>query len=128
MPTPKANANTYEFKYDGDFKSLDALTVLHSQINFVTVLKEIKDYRFPEVQLDIKIKGVIFRTFYFGYNVIAVDEDYGDIIAYGEFTYKWLYQSFTIDFTANFAIRNEEIRLVKLSYVDNNGQRDSKKF
>lgn len=58
MPTRKANANAYEFKYDGDFKSLDALTVLHSQINFVTVLKEIKDYRFPEVQLDIKIKGV----------------------------------------------------------------------
>jgi hypothetical protein len=56
MPTKKVNA--YEFKYEGDFKSLDALTVLHSQINFVTVLKEIKDHQFPEVKLDIKIKGV----------------------------------------------------------------------
>ncbi len=56
MAAKKTNA--YEFKYEGDFKSLDALTVLHSQINFVTALKEIKDYRFPEIQLDIKIKGV----------------------------------------------------------------------
>lgn len=56
MATKKVNA--YEFKYEGDFKSLDALTVLHSQINFVTVLKEIKDHQFPEVKLDIKIKGV----------------------------------------------------------------------
>lgn len=56
MATKRLNA--YEFKYEGDFKSLDALTVLHSQINFVTALKEIKDYRFPEIQLDIRIKGV----------------------------------------------------------------------
>lgn len=56
MPAKKVNA--YEFKYEGNFKSLDALTVLHSQLNFVTVLKEIKDHRFPEVKLDIKIKGV----------------------------------------------------------------------
>lgn len=56
MAAKKTNA--YEFKYEGNFKSLDALTVLHSQINFVTALKEIKDYRFPEIQLDIKIKGV----------------------------------------------------------------------
>lgn len=56
MPAKRVNA--YEFKYEGDFKSLDALTVLHSQINFVTVLKEIKDHKFPEVKLDINIKGV----------------------------------------------------------------------
>ena len=55
MAAKKVNA--YEFKYEGDFKSLDALTVLHSQINFVTVLKEIKDHQFPEVKLDIKIIG-----------------------------------------------------------------------
>ena len=56
MPIRKSNA--YEFKYEGNFKSLDALTVLHSQINFVTALKEIKDHKFPEIQLDIKIKGI----------------------------------------------------------------------
>lgn len=55
---PTRNSSTFEFKYEGNFKSLDALTVLHSQINFVTALKEIKDHQFPEIQLDIKIKGV----------------------------------------------------------------------
>jgi hypothetical protein len=56
MATRKTNS--FEFKYEGDFQSLDALTVLHSQINFVQVLKEIKDHQFPEVKLDVKIKGV----------------------------------------------------------------------
>jgi hypothetical protein len=59
---------------------------------------------------------------------LTIDEDYGDIIAYGEFTYKRLYQNFTITFTANIAVSEDGFRLVKLSYVDNSGQRDSKTF
>lgn len=49
--------NEYEFKYEGDFKGLDALTVLHTQLNFVTILREIKEYKYPEINLDIKIEG-----------------------------------------------------------------------
>ncbi|MGN7786806.1 hypothetical protein ACTJIJ_19895 [Niabella sp. 22666] len=55
---PKKKINAFEFKYEGQFNSLDALTVLHSQINFVTILKEIKDHKFPEINLSIDIKGV----------------------------------------------------------------------
>lgn len=51
-------SSTYEFKYEGDFNSLDALTVLHTQINFVSILTEIKHLQFPEIRLDIKIKGL----------------------------------------------------------------------
>lgn len=49
---------SYTFKYDGDFKSLDALTVLHTQLNFVTIVSEIKDHKYPELKLDFKIKGL----------------------------------------------------------------------
>ncbi len=59
---------------------------------------------------------------------LTIDEDYGDVIAYGEFTYKRLFQNFTITFTANISVSNDGMRLVKLSYVDNSGQRDSKTF
>lgn len=51
-------STTYEFKYEGDFNSLDALTVLHSQINFVSIINEIKDLQFPDIKLGIKIKGL----------------------------------------------------------------------
>lgn len=54
----KQKSVSYMFTYDGDFKSLDTLTVLHSQINFVTILSEIKDHIHPELKLDFKIKGV----------------------------------------------------------------------
>lgn len=49
---------SYTFKYDGEFKSLDALTVLHTQLNFVTIVSEIKDHKYPELKLDFKIKGL----------------------------------------------------------------------
>lgn len=52
------NPHVYEFKYEGKFTGLDALTVLHSQINFVSAIKEIKDHKFPEIQLDFKINGL----------------------------------------------------------------------
>lgn len=55
---PLRKPNLFEFKYEGDFTSLDALTVLHSQINFVTAIKEIKDHKYPEIELNIKIKGI----------------------------------------------------------------------
>lgn len=48
----------YQFKYEGDFTSLDALTVLNSQLNFITILNEVRVQKFPEIKLDIKIKGV----------------------------------------------------------------------
>lgn len=51
-------SSSYEFKYEGDFQSLDALTVLHSQINFVAIINEIKDLQFPDIKLGIKIKGL----------------------------------------------------------------------
>lgn len=51
-------STSYEFKYEGNFQSLDALTVLHSQINFVSILTEIKELQFPEIKLNIKIKGL----------------------------------------------------------------------
>ncbi len=56
MATKKGHA--YQFKYEGNFKSLDAVTVLHSQLSFITILKEIKDHQFPEIKMDIRIKGL----------------------------------------------------------------------
>lgn len=53
----KAVTKAYEFKYEGEFQSLDALTVLNTQLNFVTILSEIKEHVYPEAKLDIRIEG-----------------------------------------------------------------------
>lgn len=54
----KAVTKAYEFKYEGEFESLDALTVLNTQLHFVTILNEIKENIYPETKLDIRIEGV----------------------------------------------------------------------
>jgi len=57
MKTPK-DSLSYTFKYEGNFTSLDTLTVLQTQLNFVTIISEIKDHQFPELKLDFKIEGL----------------------------------------------------------------------
>lgn len=48
----------YEFKYEGDFEGLDTLAVLHTQINFISIVREIKDKTYPEINLDMKMNGL----------------------------------------------------------------------
>jgi hypothetical protein len=48
---------SYEFKYGGDFHSIDTVTVLQTQMNFITTLNEIKSRVYPEINLDFKIRG-----------------------------------------------------------------------
>lgn len=52
------NPNTFEFKYEGTFNGLDASLVLNTQLQFLTVLQEIKETHFPEIELEIKLKGL----------------------------------------------------------------------
>ncbi len=52
------NSNIYEFKYEGSFHAIDAVTVLHTQLNFITILNEIKNYVAPETSLQIKLQGL----------------------------------------------------------------------
>ncbi|POY36421.1 hypothetical protein C3K47_11795 [Solitalea longa] len=54
----KDNSTIYHFKYEGDFHSVDALTILHTQLNFISILTEIKDQIYPEVKLNIKLQGL----------------------------------------------------------------------
>lgn len=54
----KNNTHTFEFKYEGEFSSLDTSVVLNSQLQFINILKEIKDVQFPELELNMRIKGV----------------------------------------------------------------------
>lgn len=58
-------------------------------------------------------------------NSIEVDEDYGDIVARGNFEYRRLGQVFTGTFTAKI---NGEGKLMTLSYIDAEGVRGSKTF
>jgi len=50
------HADTYTFKYNSDDDSIDLNTLLLSQINFATVLNEIKKEVAPGVDLSIRIK------------------------------------------------------------------------
>lgn len=50
------HADTYTFKYNSDDDSIDLNTLLLSQINFATVLNEIKSEVAPGVDLSIRIK------------------------------------------------------------------------
>lgn len=52
------NENTFEFKYEGKFDSLDASIVLNSQLNFINILNEVRRQHCPEVELSIRIEGV----------------------------------------------------------------------
>lgn len=52
------SSQSFNFKYEGDFESLDAITVLQTQLDFVSVLNEIKNHEFPEVNIDVEIKGL----------------------------------------------------------------------
>lgn len=54
----KNNQEIYEFKYEGSFDSLDTLAVLHTQINFISMVREIKDLTYPEINLDLKMNGL----------------------------------------------------------------------
>lgn len=55
---PSNNTLYYTFKFEGKFKSLDALTVLTTQLNFVYLISEVKERIFPEVKMDFRIKGI----------------------------------------------------------------------
>ena len=50
------HADTYTFKYNSDDDSIDLNTLLLSQINFATVLNEIKNEVAPGVDLSIRIR------------------------------------------------------------------------
>ncbi len=58
-------------------------------------------------------------------NSITIDEDYGDIVVYGVFTYKRILSSFEGTFTAKI---NSKGRLVSIKYTDADGLRGSKSF
>ena|SRR5690554_5036111 len=58
-------------------------------------------------------------------NKITIDEDYGDIIVYGIFTYKRIFSSYEGTFSAKI---NREGRLVNIKYTDADGLRGSKTF
>ena len=58
-------------------------------------------------------------------NDITVDEDYGDLVAKGNFEYRRVGQVFTGNFEAKI---NGEGRLMTLKYTDAEGVRGSKTF
>src|SRR5690242_18048307 len=50
-------SNEYSIKYKGKFDSLDALTVLQSQIQFLNIINEIVVTEHPEISFQLRIKG-----------------------------------------------------------------------
>jgi|GEM_PF-5188356 hypothetical protein len=56
--TSSLKSNIYEFKYSGSFQAIDAVTVLHSQLSFISLLTEIKNQIVPDSKLDIKLQGL----------------------------------------------------------------------
>ncbi|GAB1462864.1 hypothetical protein [Pedobacter sp.] len=52
------NSKVYEFKYEGEFHAIDALTVLYTQISFISIIDEIKKQTVPDAKLEIKLQGL----------------------------------------------------------------------
>lgn len=52
------NSKVYEFKYEGEFHAIDALTVLYTQLNFISIIDEIKKQTVPDAKLEIKLQGL----------------------------------------------------------------------
>lgn len=58
-------------------------------------------------------------------NVISIDEDYGDLVVYGTFSYIRLLSSFEGTFIAKI---NNSGKLMSITYTDADGLRDTKSF
>ena len=48
---------SYEFDYKGDFESLDTIPILNAHVNFINALIEVKNKKYPEAKLNVKIQG-----------------------------------------------------------------------
>lgn len=59
---------------------------------------------------------------------IEIDQDYGDIKVTGNFTYKRLVNSQNGTFSATLSLSDDSVRILKLSYTDASGVRDTKNF